>query len=171
VDGDWSGDGCATDYAHGLAVTTTDACGRTGSSALGFAEANRLILVASVLNLVLPSKIGDIAKAYFLSRARDSQVGLCRFRWWCLEKACDMLSLLLWCAFGLMFYPVRIGFFLGHDWQCDIWTRCGLLLAVLTRSFKAVLSAIAKSDRAQKLRQAGEVAWSLIWYFGVTNSN
>ena len=33
---------------------------------LSFGEANRLILVASVLNLVLPSKMGDIAKAYFM---------------------------------------------------------------------------------------------------------
>ena len=37
---------------------------RTGQ--LGFGEANRLILVASVLNLVLPSKMGDIAKAWFM---------------------------------------------------------------------------------------------------------
>ena len=33
---------------------------------LSFAEANRLILVASVLNLILPSKMGDIAKASFM---------------------------------------------------------------------------------------------------------
>src|SRR5687768_18523162 len=32
---------------------------------LGFGEANKLILVASVLNLVLPSKMGDLAKAWF----------------------------------------------------------------------------------------------------------
>ena len=33
---------------------------------MSFGEANRLILVASVLNLVLPSKMGDIAKAWFM---------------------------------------------------------------------------------------------------------
>src|SRR5262245_49604189 len=33
---------------------------------LVFGEANRLILVASVLNLILPSKMGDIAKAWFM---------------------------------------------------------------------------------------------------------
>ncbi|NEO28706.1 MAG: UPF0104 family protein, partial [Kamptonema sp. SIO4C4] len=33
---------------------------------LGFGEANRLILAASSLNMVLPSKMGDIAKAYFM---------------------------------------------------------------------------------------------------------
>ena len=33
---------------------------------LPFWEANRLILAACVLNMVLPSKAGDIAKAYFM---------------------------------------------------------------------------------------------------------
>ena len=33
---------------------------------LGFGEANRLILTASVLNMVVPSKMGDIVKAYFI---------------------------------------------------------------------------------------------------------
>ncbi|MEO1148945.1 MAG: lysylphosphatidylglycerol synthase domain-containing protein, partial [Cyanobacteria bacterium J06638_22] len=33
---------------------------------LNFGEANRLILAASSLNMVLPSKMGDIAKAYFM---------------------------------------------------------------------------------------------------------
>ena len=39
----------------------------TGSK-LGFGEANRLILAASGLNMVLPSKMGDIAKAYFMQK-------------------------------------------------------------------------------------------------------
>jgi uncharacterized membrane protein YbhN (UPF0104 family) len=60
---------------------------------LGFAEANRLILAASVLNLVLPSKMGDIAKAWFMSLV-------------VFEKACDMLSLLLWCVFGLLWVKI-----------------------------------------------------------------
>ena len=67
---------------------------------LGFGEANRLILVASVLNLVLPSKMGDIAKAYFM-RDRGQLSGSLAFSLVVFEKACDMLSLLLWCVFGL----------------------------------------------------------------------
>jgi uncharacterized protein (TIRG00374 family) len=68
---------------------------------LGFGEANRLILVASVLNLVLPSKMGDIAKAYFM-RDRGHMEGSLALSLVIFEKACDMLSLLLWCAFGLV---------------------------------------------------------------------
>src|SRR5438067_6902091 len=68
---------------------------------LGFGEANRLILVASVLNLVLPSKMGDIAKAYFM-RERGHMSGALSLSLVVFEKACDMLSLLWWCVFGLV---------------------------------------------------------------------
>ncbi|HZJ14627.1 MAG TPA: lysylphosphatidylglycerol synthase transmembrane domain-containing protein [Chthoniobacteraceae bacterium] len=68
---------------------------------LGFGEANRLILVASVLNLVLPSKMGDIAKAWFM-RDRGHLDGSLALSLVVFEKMCDMLSLLLWCVFGLV---------------------------------------------------------------------
>ncbi|MGF1491704.1 MAG: lysylphosphatidylglycerol synthase transmembrane domain-containing protein [Microcoleaceae cyanobacterium] len=77
---------------------------------LSFAEANRLILAASVLNMVLPSKMGDIAKAYFM-RDRGHLTGSFALSLVVFEKTCDMLSLLLWCAFGLMIYPKRDPFF------------------------------------------------------------
>ncbi len=67
---------------------------------LPFGEANRLILVASVLNLVLPSKMGDIAKAYWM-RDRGGMDGSLALSLVVFEKSCDMLSLLLWCVFGL----------------------------------------------------------------------
>jgi len=73
---------------------------------LGFGEANRLILVASVLNLVLPSKMGDIAKAYFM-RDKGHMSGSLALSLVVFEKACDMLSLLLWCVFGLALYPQK----------------------------------------------------------------
>lgn len=73
-------------------------------ASLGFAEANRLILVASVLNMVLPSKMGDLAKAYFMvDRGRVG--GSVSLSLVVFEKTCDMLSLLVWCVFGLAFYP------------------------------------------------------------------
>jgi uncharacterized protein (TIRG00374 family) len=69
---------------------------------LGFLESNRLNLMASVLNMVLPSKMGDIAKAAFMSDkghlSRPLALSLVIF-----EKACDMASLLFWCAIGLVF--------------------------------------------------------------------
>ncbi|MEI8233669.1 MAG: lysylphosphatidylglycerol synthase transmembrane domain-containing protein [Verrucomicrobiota bacterium] len=77
---------------------------------LGFGEANKLILVASVLNLVLPSKMGDIAKAYFM-RDKGGMTGSLALSLVVFEKSCDMLSLLLWCVFGLLVYPQKDALF------------------------------------------------------------
>lgn len=72
---------------------------------VSFGEANRLILSASVLNLVLPSKMGDIAKAFFMpGLQRSLALSLVVF-----EKACDMLSLLFWCVFGLIWAGLEGG--------------------------------------------------------------
>lgn len=71
---------------------------------ISFIEANRLILVASVLNMVLPSKMGDIAKAYFMTE-KGRVGGSVSLSLVVFEKTCDMLSLLVWCVFGLAFYP------------------------------------------------------------------
>ena len=73
---------------------------------LGFGEANRLILVASVLNMVLPSKGGDIAKAWFM-KDKSGLSGSLALSLVVFEKSCDMLSLLLWCVFGLFLYPQK----------------------------------------------------------------
>jgi glycosyltransferase 2 family protein len=78
--------------------------------ALGFGEANKLILVASVLNLVLPSKMGDIAKAWFM-RERGHLSGSLALSLVVFEKTCDMLSLLVWCVFGLALYPKKDALF------------------------------------------------------------
>jgi uncharacterized protein (TIRG00374 family) len=77
---------------------------------LGFGEANKLILAASVLNLILPSKMGDIAKAWFM-RDRSGLDGSLALSLVVFEKSCDMLSLLLWCVFGLAIYPQKDGVF------------------------------------------------------------
>ncbi|NJN30022.1 MAG: flippase-like domain-containing protein [Synechococcales cyanobacterium RM1_1_8] len=95
-------------------------------SPLPFGEANRLILAASALNMVLPSKMGDIAKAYFMGDRghldRSLSLSLVVF-----EKACDMLSLLLWCAFGLLLYPQKDGLF----WFFTVSILGGLALGLL----------------------------------------
>jgi uncharacterized protein (TIRG00374 family) len=81
-----------------------------GGTRLGFGESNRLILVASVLNLVLPSKMGDLAKAWFIKERGHTSASLA-FALVVFEKTCDMLSLLLWCAFGLLLYPQKDALF------------------------------------------------------------
>ncbi|NER80755.1 MAG: flippase-like domain-containing protein, partial [Leptolyngbya sp. SIO1D8] len=95
-------------------------------STLGFWEANRLILAASTLNMVLPSKMGDIAKAYFM-RERGHLSGSLSLSLVIFEKTCDMLSLLLWCVFGLTLYPQKDSLF----WLMTLGVGCGLVLGLL----------------------------------------
>lgn len=100
-------------------------------SRLGFLEANRLILAASVLNMVLPSKMGDIAKAYFMKQ-RGHLGGTLSLSLVIFEKACDMLSLLLWCVFGLLVYPQKTWLF----WVMTGFVGVGLVMGILLLASK-----------------------------------
>lgn len=98
---------------------------------LGFLEANRLILGASVLNMVLPSKMGDIAKSYFMAE-RSNISGSLALSISIFEKACDLLSLLLWCVLGLIIYPAKDSLF----WIMTAGVAIGLILGILLLSSK-----------------------------------
>ncbi|NJO71532.1 MAG: UPF0104 family protein, partial [Oscillatoriales cyanobacterium RM1_1_9] len=63
---------------------------------LDFGEANRLILVASTLNMVLPSKMGDVAKAYFMQERGYLSGPLALSIGGSLKKPANLLSLLFW---------------------------------------------------------------------------
>ena len=128
---------------------------------LGFIEANRLILGSSVLNMVLPSKMGDIAKAYFM-RERDNLSGSLSLVIVIFEKACDLLSLLLWCIFGLFFYPEKNAFFL----VLTIIITGGFLAGVLLLAWRtfadlffSLFSKVAPQKIKTKLQQMQQ-SWS-----------
>ncbi len=75
-----------------------------GQTRISSWECVRLVLGASVLNMVLPSKLGDLAKAWFL-RQRGHLSGPLAFSLVVFEKASDVTALLLWCAIGLTWIP------------------------------------------------------------------
>jgi glycosyltransferase 2 family protein len=77
-----------------------------GGIRLGVGESNRLILVACVYNLILPSKMGDLAKAWFM-KERGHLSGELASALVIFEKGCDMIALLLWCGLGLLLYPQK----------------------------------------------------------------
>ncbi|NEP30802.1 lysylphosphatidylglycerol synthase transmembrane domain-containing protein [Moorena sp. SIO3B2] len=121
----------------------------TGSQ-LRFWEANRLILAASTLNMVLPSKMGDIAKAYFMKQ-RGNLAGSLSLAIVIFEKACDMLSLLLWCVFGLLLYPGKSGFF----WLMTAGIIFGLILGLFllsSRKFAHLFFLVTKKIAPKKFR-------------------
>lgn len=117
---------------------------------LGFGEANRLILAASSLNMVLPSKMGDIAKAYFM-RDRGHLTGSLALSLVVFEKACDMLSLLLWCAFGLFLYPEKDWLFWGMTLSVTLGLVLGLLL-LGSPGFAQFFFKLAHSAAPKKLK-------------------
>ena len=134
---------------------------------LGFGEANRLILAASVLNMVLPSKMGDIAKAYFMKQ-RGHLDGSLSLSLVVFEKACDMLSLLLWCAFGLMLYPSKNWLF----WTMTVSVAVGLIVGVLllsSRKFAKVFFLVGKAIAPKKIKlkiQKLQISWEeMLAYF------
>ncbi|HAA31173.1 MAG TPA: lysylphosphatidylglycerol synthetase [Cyanobacteria bacterium UBA8553] len=120
----------------------------TGSQ-LGLGEANRLILAASVLNMVLPSKMGDIAKAYFMKQ-RGHLDGTLSLSLVVFEKACDLLSLLLWCVFGLLLYPHKDALF----WAMTVGVVLGLvtgLFLLSSRKFAHLFFLVVKKFAPKKL--------------------
>lgn len=116
---------------------------------LRFIEANKLILGASVLNMVLPSKMGDIAKAYFM-KERGHLSGSLSLSLVIFEKACDMLSLLLWCVFGLLVYSSKDGLF----WIMTVAVTSGLIFGLLllgSRSFAQIFFKTIKKIAPKKM--------------------
>lgn len=129
-------------------------------SRLGFGEANRLILAASVLNMVLPSKMGDIAKAYFMKQ-RGHLDGSLSLSLVVFEKACDLLSLLLWCVFGLILYPSKNWLFWTMTGSVALGLIIGLLL-LSSRKFAQVFFILAKAIFPKKLKsklQKLQLSW------------
>ncbi len=129
-------------------------------SRLGFGEANRLILAASVLNMVLPSKMGDIAKAYFMKQ-RGHLDGALSLSLVVFEKACDLLSLLLWCVFGLILYPSKNWLFWTMTGSVALGLIIGLLL-LSSRRFARIFFILAKAISPKKLKsklQKLQLSW------------
>jgi hypothetical protein len=87
-------------------------------------EANKLVLTAATFNIVLPSKMGDIAKAYFLIQrgylGKSLAVSLVVF-----EKLCDLTGLLFWGVIGLMLYP-------ENNYFLEIMTRLITVTLLIT---------------------------------------
>lgn len=74
-----------------------------GQKLISFIECIKLILAASSLNLILPSKLGDLAKGTFIAKGSETNA-IGAFSLVFYEKVCDLLSLLIFCVFGFFFF-------------------------------------------------------------------
>jgi len=162
---------------------------------LRFRDALTLTLAASVLNLLLPSKMGDVAKSYFIAQ-RGHLPGASAVALVVYEKGWDMLALLAWCVLGLLFIPeddallwvlttiIAAGFTFGllvlvsgrfadrvfGGVRSLAPERIGLRIAGIQQSWKAVQGFVLGSRRrAAYVIQISLVIWFLhllqIWMF------
>ena len=134
-----------------------------GGTGLDFAEANRLILASSVLNMVLPSKMGDLAKAYFM-RDKGHLNGSLALSLVVFEKACDLLSLLLWCVLGLILYPEKNWLYGIMTIAVTIGLGMGLLLlgskSLAQIGFQFAITIVPKPFNTLKLKiQNFQMGW------------
>jgi hypothetical protein len=100
--------------------------------------------------MVLPSKMGDIAKAYFMKQ-RGHLDGTLSLSLVVFEKSCDLLSLLLWCVFGLLLYPQKDALF----WIMTVSVILGLVIGVFllsSRKFAHLFFLVSKKFAPKKLR-------------------
>jgi glycosyltransferase 2 family protein len=119
----------------------------------------RLIFLADVMNLILPSKTGDLAKSWFM-KGRGELSGSLALSLVVVEKACDVLALLAWCAVGLLWLPGK-----SQPMQLLTWGVLGALaaglLALGSRGFAHLLFSSMRAllpkrfeDRAARLAAA-----------------
>lgn len=94
--------GAAVLFTIPLALATALRFQALSAGSVPFAQSIRLILAASTLNMVLPSKMGDIAKAWIL-RQRNGMSGSRAVALVVLEKMLDLWSLLAVGAVALLF--------------------------------------------------------------------
>lgn len=68
---------------------------------LSFGEGSKLILIAHALNMILPSRLGDFAKAHAMT-VPGTVPGRAALSVVVIEKTWDALVVMLWCAVGVL---------------------------------------------------------------------
>ena len=138
-------------------------------SDVGLGESTRLILAASTLNLALPSKMGDVAKAWVLVYrhrfAAERALSLVVF-----EKMLDMASLLAWGVPALLWVGGREPpYLLAAVAVGGLFALLALLLAPtpLTASLMRLCTFVAPAGLAARIAKfEGEWTRTVQWFWG-----
>ena len=96
------------------------------SNKINYLDALKLILAASVMNLVLPSKMGDLAKGIFIVKDKKVNYSLA-IPLVVFEKISDLLALLLWCLIGLIYLQNFNTFYIFLLITISIFLAIGIL--------------------------------------------
>lgn len=100
----------------------------------GLAEALRLTLVASALNVFIPAKAGDLVKGYFVATRSHTSPGV-SLALVVYERVCDLLGLVLWCVLGYVIAQPEVAVLGAPFWS--VLGAGGALCALLILSERA----------------------------------
>ena len=127
---------------------------------LKYLESIRLILAASVINMIMPSKMGDVIKSIFMVKNNGmnhaQSLSLVMF-----EKISDLLALLFWCGFGLFTFQSNQSLFLILTPIVIVGFFFGLLILTymkFARLFFSFISCISPKNIKEKIK-ALESGW------------
>lgn len=120
----------------------------------GLAEALRLTLVASALNVFMPAKSGDLIKSYFVSRRGGTTAGV-GIAIAVYERLCDVFGLIFWCMVGWVVARPVVARVPSAIWPVlgAIGTVCGVLILSLpvARFLRAATAKAIPHPRLRKL--------------------
>jgi glycosyltransferase 2 family protein len=120
-----------------------------------------LILSAGTMNIILPSKMGDIAKAFFMKNTTNLKASQA-LSIVIFEKVCDLLALILFCLFGLISYSNNSSLF----WVMRVIVIAGLIFCLLllssrklSNSFFRLTQRITRHKFKEKINNMS-ISWS-----------
>ena len=124
----------------------------------GVAEALRLTLVSTALNVFVPAKAGDLVKSYFVAKRGGTSIGVA-VAIIVYERLCDMFSIVFWCLVGWLVSDVVVSRVPSATWPVlgAIGLACGILLSSERAAdlWRGVMTR-GQSGRLRKLRQLAE---------------
>ncbi len=110
----------------------------------GVAEAFRLTVVSSALNVFLPAKSGDLVKSYFVATRSGTSAGV-SVAIVIYERLCDMTCLITWCMVGWVVGKPDVPGLPAWFWPLLglVGVACGLLI-VSGRLATVLLNAVVR---------------------------
>lgn len=125
----------------------------------GVAEAFRLTLVASALNVFVPAKAGDLAKSYFITRRSDTSAGVA-VAIVVYERLCDFFGLIACCLIGLVVGRPQVPGLPAWFWWFLAAVGAVALFLVSSRGaasvWRVAVTRLLPPGRLDKLRQIAE---------------
>ena len=125
----------------------------------GVGEAVRLTLAASALNIVLPSKVGDLIKSYFVTKRGQVPTGVA-LAIIVYERLCDLFALIAWCLLGWLIGRPQVPGASAAFWLVlgALGAASGILIMSerAARGLRAVVERVLPRGRLKRLRDLAD---------------